>query len=69
MHIHVLTRCLVAVWLMKVSFSFEVAIEVMTELVSQHQVSYVLLSRATLFLTASLHWSSLFLTASLHWSS
>jgi hypothetical protein len=31
---------------MKVSFSFEVAIEVMIELVSQHQVSYVLLSHA-----------------------
>lgn len=40
---HVLTCCFVPVWLIKAFFSFDVAIEVMTELVSQYQVSSVLL--------------------------
>lgn len=39
----VLTCCFVPVCLIKALFSFEVAIEVMTELVSQYQVSSVLL--------------------------
>jgi hypothetical protein len=33
--------CWFVLWLLKASFSFDVAVEVMTELVSQHEVSYV----------------------------
>jgi hypothetical protein len=61
-----LTYCFVAVWLMKVSFSFDVAIEVMTELVSQHQVSCsVLLIHATLLRPCLLH--AVISTSPSHW--